>query len=617
MRTATCRAASSAGRRSPRPRPARRTSTWASSACRPARARGRTTTRTARAPSSCSRAGSRSAGATTSRTRSRSAPATWSTCRRARPTSCATSPMPRRPSTSSRATRRRRTRSRCPGPSGSTRGRRDRPSARRAAGPRPSRRARADARRPARGGDDGRGAQPRADGGAPRGGARGLGPPRVRLLDVVRPRDGRAGRPRRAWAGGVRRPAGGRGGLARRARALARGARHGDRRGRGRGRVRVARARRRRGVHDDDEPRLATGDGEARLHLREDGPVQDLRRPRALPTAARHAGAGGLTVAELAVRSVPLEQTRALRQAVLRPHQSVDELAADEPAGSLAFGAFDGDALVAVGLVGRDGGRHAWRVRGMATEPGARGRGAGTAVLDALVRHADAEGAELVWCNARTGAVSLYERAGFEVVSDVFEPPHIGPHVRMERRAFRGFPADAFAWFAGLEADNSKAYFTATRERYEREVKGALAELLEELSGEFGGAARVFRQQRDLRFTPDKTPYKTRTYGVLVDVPDTAAGFYAELSASGLYAGTGYYGMARDQLERYRAAVADEAAGAELERIVAGTRDAGLDLAGQTLRTAPRGMRRDPPRIELLRHSSLFAGRRVAGDDGI
>jgi uncharacterized protein (TIGR02453 family) len=322
-------------------------------------------------------------------------------------------------------------------------------------------------------------------------------------------------------------------------------------------------------------------------------------------------------VAALAVRPVPLEDTRRLRRSVLRPHQTVDEMAADEPPGSLAVGAFDGDALVAVGLVGPEGGPGAWRVRGMATEPAARGRGAGAAVLDALVRHADAEGAALVWCNARTGAISLYERAGFEVVSDVFEPPHIGPHVRMERPPFRGFAADAFAWFAGLEADNSRAYFSATRERYERDVKGALEALLDELAADFGGSPRVFRQQRDLRFTPDKTPYKTRTYGVLVDVPDTAAGFYAELASSGLYAGTGYYGMARDQVERYRAAVASDDAGPELERAVAAARAAGLELAGRTLRTAPRGFVRDHPRIELLRHTSLFAGRRMPAEGGI
>jgi GNAT superfamily N-acetyltransferase len=70
-------------------------------------------------------------------------------------------------------------------------------------------------------------------------------------------------------------------------------------------------------------------------------------------------------------------------------------------------------------------------VRGMATAPRARGRGAGTAVLNRLLEHALAGGAVRVWCNARTPARSLYERAGFEVASAEFELPDIGPHLLM------------------------------------------------------------------------------------------------------------------------------------------------------------------------------------------
>ena len=137
-------------------------------------------------------------------------------------------------------------------------------------------------------------------------------------------------------------------------------------------------------------------------------------------------------MARFEVRPVPLAETRALRQRVLRPHQSVGELAGDEPTGAVAFGAFDGDELVAVGLVGPDGEPGDWRVRGMATQPHARGRGAGTQILDRLVQYAIAHGAGRVWCNARTSALGLYQRAGFVVASDEFEPPHIGPHYRME-----------------------------------------------------------------------------------------------------------------------------------------------------------------------------------------
>ena len=135
---------------------------------------------------------------------------------------------------------------------------------------------------------------------------------------------------------------------------------------------------------------------------------------------------------DVVVRPVSLEQTRALRQAILRPHQTLAELAAHEPAGTFAVGAFDGDELVSVGYVVAEGEPGAWRIRGMATVPAARGRGAGTAVLDALLAHARAHGARRIWCNARTPARSLYERAGLRVASDEFELPEIGPHLLME-----------------------------------------------------------------------------------------------------------------------------------------------------------------------------------------
>ncbi len=133
------------------------------------------------------------------------------------------------------------------------------------------------------------------------------------------------------------------------------------------------------------------------------------------------------------VRRIPIEQTRALRHSILRPHERVERLADAEPPGAYAVGAFDADELVAVGFVFPDGRPRSWRVRGMATATHARGRGAGGAILEALVGHAQGHGAQRVWCNARSPARAFYERAGFDVVSDEFELPSIGPHFVMER----------------------------------------------------------------------------------------------------------------------------------------------------------------------------------------
>jgi ribosomal protein S18 acetylase RimI-like enzyme len=138
-------------------------------------------------------------------------------------------------------------------------------------------------------------------------------------------------------------------------------------------------------------------------------------------------------VSDVLVREISLVETRPLRQAVLRPHETVESLAAHEPPDAFAVGAFDAAALIAVGFVAPDGEPGAWRVRGMATAPDARGIGAGSAILEALLQHAANRGASRVWCNARTPARSLYERAGFRVISEEFDLPEIGPHFVMDR----------------------------------------------------------------------------------------------------------------------------------------------------------------------------------------
>jgi uncharacterized protein (TIGR02453 family) len=177
--------------------------------------------------------------------------------------------------------------------------------------------------------------------------------------------------------------------------------------------------------------------------------------------------------------------------------------------------------------------------------------------------------------------------------------------------AFDGFGAGAVAWFEGLERDNSREYFKATRATFDAEVRGPFELLLADLSDEFGGEVHVFRQHRDVRFSPDKSPYKTRTYGLLHDSGEANA-WYAEVSARGVYAAAGYWRMASDQLERYRAAVLADDTGAALGEATRAVQDAGLELAPPALKTAPRGMPRDHPRVALLRYKDLIAGSRLA-----
>jgi uncharacterized protein (TIGR02453 family) len=164
--------------------------------------------------------------------------------------------------------------------------------------------------------------------------------------------------------------------------------------------------------------------------------------------------------------------------------------------------------------------------------------------------------------------------------------------------AFRGWPTTAVEFFDGLEADNSKTYWLAHKDVYERDVKAPMVELLDELEDEFG-EAKLFRPYRDVRFSADKTPYKTA-------IAATIGAGYVRFSAEGLTAGLGKYHMEPDQLERYRGAVADEPSGKELERVLAGLRRARLDVHGtDPLRTAPQGYPKDHPRVELLRYKGV------------
>src|SRR5687768_12645773 len=114
--------------------------------------------------------------------------------------------------------------------------------------------------------------------------------------------------------------------------------------------------------------------------------------------------------------------------------------------------------------------------------------------------------------------------------------------------AFTGFGRDAIGWFDGLAADNSKVYFDRTRETWEQQVRDPLGAMLLELTEEFGGRVKLFRQNRDIRFSTNKAPYKLNTYGVVGERPRDRPGLYASISAKGLYVGTGYYQMASDQL---------------------------------------------------------------------
>ncbi len=172
--------------------------------------------------------------------------------------------------------------------------------------------------------------------------------------------------------------------------------------------------------------------------------------------------------------------------------------------------------------------------------------------------------------------------------------------------AFTGFPDEAIRFYEGLIADNSRTYWLANKPVFERAVRGPMLALLDELA-EYG-PYHVFRPNRDVRFAKDKIPYKDHigAYGE----SQAGAGYYVQFSATGMVAGSGYYHMASDQLDRFRAALDGDAMGGEIADIAAALGKKGLQFSAiGELKTAPRGYPRDHPRIELLRRKGLVGTR--------
>lgn len=171
--------------------------------------------------------------------------------------------------------------------------------------------------------------------------------------------------------------------------------------------------------------------------------------------------------------------------------------------------------------------------------------------------------------------------------------------------AFTGFPDEAFMFYEGLEADNSKTYFARHKDLYEEAVRAPMQALADELEPEFG-AVRLFRPYRDVRFSKDKSPYKTHQGAFAGRMP--GIGYYVEVNADGLFVAGGVYSTASDQVARYRAAVDEDISGKPLAALAERLEAAGYELMGDRLKTRPKGFGDDHPRIGLLRHRTLYAG---------
>src|SRR5215210_6568295 len=167
------------------------------------------------------------------------------------------------------------------------------------------------------------------------------------------------------------------------------------------------------------------------------------------------------------------------------------------------------------------------------------------------------------------------------------------------------WPPEAIEFLQELEANNDRDWFKANRARYDDHLVAPARDLAAQLADL--GEAHLFRPYNDTRFHM-RPPIKEQL-GLAIGYGG-AGGYYVELSLDGLLVAAGLHRPATDQLERFRAAVADGRRAGGFERAVEAATAEGLELTAPELKRAPRGYPQDHPRIDRLRLKEITVYKR-------
>jgi uncharacterized protein (TIGR02453 family) len=185
---------------------------------------------------------------------------------------------------------------------------------------------------------------------------------------------------------------------------------------------------------------------------------------------------------------------------------------------------------------------------------------------------------------------------------------------------FQGFADDGAKFFRALAKHQNRDWFQAHKAEFEEGWNGPMkllvTELREAIDGHYPhcdlGDAKVFRIFRDVRFSKDKSPYKTNLAGSVPTkrtgkATSAPAAMYLHIGTEKL-AAAGHYMMDPPDLARFRAAVADEARGKELAKILAKLEKNGFSIESHgELKRVPKGFDPEHPRADLLKYKGLVA----------
>jgi GNAT superfamily N-acetyltransferase len=135
------------------------------------------------------------------------------------------------------------------------------------------------------------------------------------------------------------------------------------------------------------------------------------------------------------IKEISASETLPLRSAVLRNNLPYQECIFPTDNSGFHLGAFKGAELVSIATFFPEDyagmGIGGYRLRGMATLSAEQGKGYGAVLIKFALEKLILTGASYLWCNARASAVGFYQKLGFEIISDKFDVPGIGPHYNM------------------------------------------------------------------------------------------------------------------------------------------------------------------------------------------
>jgi uncharacterized protein (TIGR02453 family) len=184
---------------------------------------------------------------------------------------------------------------------------------------------------------------------------------------------------------------------------------------------------------------------------------------------------------------------------------------------------------------------------------------------------------------------------------------------------FTGFADTKARFFHQLAKNMSREWFAAHKAEYEEGWAQPMLALMTEVASKLDASypdvelepPKVFRLHRDVRFSKDKSPYKTNVSGVLSvkrkgSITEVPAALYLQIGTEGMVA-AGQYGMSGEGLARYRAALLDDVRGPEIAKIVKRLEKDGFTPgAMETLKKPPRGVPPEHPRASLLQLKGLI-----------